>query len=661
MKTCLSIILVAAICSFTILHSENSYGDFFLPPGLPNGNGAFPVPPPGKPKNENGLIKRVVPLKPTHTVVGPGVYRNLITVKFSEGSDIRLRGGRLTSLRGADIGALHRVLALHKVSKIGRLFGRPEPDLENERQEGQRKSGEELADLALYHSIEIDETTDPEALIDALNNLAFVEIAYPAPISQPAANGSGSSTTPPAPPPAAQPTDIPPVTPSLVDYQGYLGDPPLGIGAQWAWANKGYSRGQGVTVVDVEGGWNVDHEDLELTAANIVGGTNRTDDPKWHQHGTAVLGVIAGYNNSYGVTGIASEVGKKLVSAFDGAVFNAANAINIAASHSGFGDILLIELQNGGPTCNPAYVPAEHSPAEFDAIKTATANGKIAVEAAGNGGVNLDDATCYGNLFDRSARDSGAILVGAGASPNIYLAPANFSNYGSRVDVQGWGQFVTTTGCSLDFPCYFDGGGDVNQFYTGSFGGTSSASAVVTGASAVIQSHFRNAKGSTLNSNAMRQLLVNTGTPQQQGNHIGPMPNLVNALSQQLPTVDIKANGSDGPIFISGATPVDLVASLDPGGFANAEADWWVAAYVRELGTWYYLDSSGQWTTQAVPIYQGPLFALGPASIYTSLVPSWYTYDVYARVDLNRNGIADTPLYYDVVTVTVSGSGGGGS
>lgn len=654
MKTFLTAILIAVVCSFTILYTEPSYSSDFLPPGLPNGNGAFPIPPPGKPKNENGLIKRAVPLKPVRTVLGPGVSRNFITVKFSEGSDIRLRSGRLTSLRGADLGALHRTLAQYKVSKIERLFGRPEPDLENERQEGQKMSGEELADLSLYHTIEIDETTDPEALINALNSLAIVEIAYPEPIPQPA--GLGSSGPGPIPPPAVVvPSDIPPVTPNFVSRQGYLVDPPFGIGAQWAWANKPYSRGEGVNVADVEGGWNVDHEDLELTTANVVGGTNNTADP-WFHHGTAVLGVIAGFDNNYGVTGISSKVGMKMVSIYNGPTqTSSANAVNVAASNIGFGDILLIEVQHVGTEinqgCSPVgYVPVEYDLADFESIKAATANGKIVVELAGNGAVNLDNQIVYGDLFNRSVRDSGAILVGAGTSSNNYPlnSPLCFSNYGSRVDVQGWGELVATTGYGV----LFDGEGDVNQFY-GFFSGTSSASAIVTGASAAVQSHFKNVKGSTLNSNAMRQLLINTGTPQAGTNHIGPLPNLVSALSQQLPTADVKANGSDGPISISGTTPVNLTASFNPGGFTNADADWWVAAYVRELATWYYLNSSGQWTTQAVPIYQGPLFALSPTSIYTSVVPSGYTYDVYVGVDLNRNGTIDNPLYYDVVTVTV--------
>ena len=108
------------------------------------------------------------------------------------------------------------------------------------------------------------------------------------------------------------------------------------------------------------------------------------------------------------------------------------------------------------------------------------------IEAAGNGAQDLDDPIYntpakgfpadWSNPFARGARDSGAIVVGAGAPPagthgnNSYTdrARLDFSNYGSVVDVQGWGREVTSTG-------YGDlqGGADQNKWYTDQFSGTS--------------------------------------------------------------------------------------------------------------------------------------------------------------------------------------------
>src|SRR5262249_33446305 len=128
-------------------------------------------------------------------------------------------------------------------------------------------------------------------------------------------------------------------------------------------------------------------------------------------------------------------------------VYNIANAINVARLQTTPGDVILIEQQ--APVCGLTdYGPVEWYQSAYDAIKTSTAAGRIVVEAAGNGSVNLDRASCH-NLFKRTVLDSGAIMVGAGAPPaysQTDRARLYFSTYGSRVDLQGWGFSVATTG-----------------------------------------------------------------------------------------------------------------------------------------------------------------------------------------------------------------------
>ena len=51
---------------------------------------------------------------------------------------------------------------------------------------------------------------------------------------------------------------------------------------------------------------------------------------------------------------------------------------------------MLIELQGGGR--RGRYVPVEHWDDNFDAIRAASARGVIVIEAAGNGGENIDHA-----------------------------------------------------------------------------------------------------------------------------------------------------------------------------------------------------------------------------------------------------------------------------
>ena len=525
----------------------------------------------------NEIVNRKVPNKPFHTVIGEGVSRERIVVKFVEGSDIRLRNEKLTSLKGIDLANLHNIFTNYKFSKIYRLFSRPEEDLIYEKNRGQEMSGKELADLNLYYTIWVDNSSNTEAFIDALNRLEIVEIAYPEPIPQLS---------------MANPYDIPPGTPYMVLSQEYLNDPPLGIGATWAW-NFSPARGEGIKLIDVEGGWTIDHEDLKLDGSELICGDN-SNTFRWRQHGTAMLGMIIGYDNDYGVTGIASKVEVKLASIMNVGI---PNAINNAAGYASPGDIILIPLGYGCPSLpNQACLPVEYYEADFNTIQTATANGKIVVEAAGNGSQNLDDPS-YNNYFNRNSRDSGAIMVGAGSSSDH--SPLSFTNYGSRLDIQGWGENVMTTGYGYTF----NGDGDENQYYWTHFSGTSSASSMVAGAAILIQSYLKNVKGYTLNPTSMRQRLAITGTPQTGTNHIGPLPNLKNAL-QSFVRAEIIGTWNSGFWYYNLATltwtqmyssiPIHPMAAIAAGdvtldGRADVISSW-------DSGLWYQNGATLLWT-----------------------------------------------------------------
>ena len=71
------------------------------------------------------------------------------------------------------------------------------------------------------------------------------------------------------------------------------------------------------------------------------------------------------------------------------------------------------------------------------------------MEPAGNGNENLDDTSLFGSSFPDGKPNSGAIIVGAGAAC-AGGAPGRsrlgFSDYDSRVNLQGLGECVTTTG-----------------------------------------------------------------------------------------------------------------------------------------------------------------------------------------------------------------------
>ena len=315
----------------------------------------------------------------------------------------------------------------------------------------------------------------------------------------------------------------PVTTPSFESYQGYLGPAPHGIDAPAAW-RRGF-RGAGVWFADVEGGWNAGHEDLPGDRIAHVSG-KPIPDPSWRAHGTAVLGQVVGRDNGKGVVGIAPDVERVFTASIGGQ--SVARAIDQVARELRPGDVLLIELQGTGP--RGRFLPVEYWDDVFDAIRVATRRGVIVIEAAGNGNEDLDHPA-YDRKLDRARRDSGAIMVGAGAPPRegfVDRARLDFSNYGSRVDVQGWGRKVAT----LDYGDLQACDGPArDRHYTGEFSGTSSASPIVAGAAVILEGIARE-RGAVIAPAQLRDLLRETGTPQAGDTRkaIGPRPDLERAI-----------------------------------------------------------------------------------------------------------------------------------
>ena len=356
--------------------------------------------------------------------------------------------------------------------------------------------------------------------------------------------------------PRAAPTDMSPAaTPDFIARQGYLEVAPGGIDARFAWTKPG-GRGDNVRVIDLEWGWNFSHEDLLANSGGLLDGSNATDT----DHGTAVIG---GDVNGMGVHGISPNA---RVSAISFIGNSSAQAIRKAADRLLPGDVILLEIHRPGPRATGSgqmgYIAIEWWPDDFAAIVYATSRGIIVVEAAGNGFQNLDDAIYstrpagfpagWRSPFNRANPQCGAILVGAGAPPpgthgrnhGADRSRLDFSNYGSAVDVQGWGREVTTTGRSWGVADLHNGGG--NAWYTDQFSGTSSASPVVVGAVAAMQGWLRAAGKPLLTSVAARDALRATGSPQQNEpgrpatQRIGNRPNLRALHARLFPKLSIK-------------------------------------------------------------------------------------------------------------------------
>ncbi|WP_462418966.1 S8 family serine peptidase [Kytococcus sp. Marseille-QA3725] len=445
-----------------------------------------------------------------------------IQLKLAEGTSPEALSGTL-SAAGDD--AVSSLAAAGTLRDLRPMVDRPASDLRALKATAAQRSGAEQADMSLWMLAEVDAADMDEALAD-LNADPDVEVAMaqPLPAQEPLVDQQAVATTPLA---GLRADGADPVntlaTPDFTDRQAYRGPASeQGIEALAGHELPG-GKGKNVNVVDVEYNWHRDHEDLTPLARDGALLETGTPDPQYGSHGTAVMGEIVGQENEFGVTGIAPSATpfmSNAISLENG--WTPGAAIALAAEKMEAGDVILLELQVNG--CGGGYAPVELDPASYDAIKTATAKGIHVVEAAGNGTQDLDSGCYGGEGFPDGKGDSGAIIVGAGAGSRSGATPGSrldFSTYGSRVNVQAWGETVTSAG-------YGDlHGSDQTTYYTDGFSGTSSASPIVTGAVAQISS-IAEERGVELDPAAMRDLLVETGTPQPEGDSgkIGPLPNV---------------------------------------------------------------------------------------------------------------------------------------
>jgi hypothetical protein len=441
---------------------------------------------------------------------------------------LRARSTGVGSVGGADTASLESRLAA-RGAVLRPLFGLSEDRLRSQMDAVASSAAaasdvpEAVPDLTLFYRVEAPGES-LEQLAEELRADPLVEAAYVKPPGEPpemtiVPSGNINDMQPDV-------ADAPPATPNFVARQGYLAAAPGGIDAQFAWTLPGGS-GSGIRVTDCEWAWRFSHEDLLQNQSGVIAGTSigNTD------HGTAVIGVISGDRNSVGVTGIAPDAN---ISASSFSDQSTPQAIKAAADKLGRGDIILLEIHRPGPrTPTPpsgqfGFIAIEWWPDDFAAIRYAIAKGIIVVEAAGNGFQNLDDPiydtrpagfpASWRNPFNPANPSSGAVLVGAGAPPpgthgadhGPDCSRLDFSNYGARVDVQGWGREVTSAG-------YGDlqGGSSEDLWYTDHFSGTSSASPVVVGALTCTQGVLRARGHRRLTSEGARRLVRACGSPQQ--------------------------------------------------------------------------------------------------------------------------------------------------
>lgn len=494
------------------------------PVRFPETRAPYYVPPQEFPPHDGVLKPRAVTPRDFYLNLVDVSNQHVLIVKFTEESQVRWDGHWPYSKAGQDLVDVYAFLARHpEIEMYRESRSIPEATLDEWERTGEANMGEDLANLNNFYVLQLNPNPAPLTLLKEVIELKAVETAFYLPKVTPAC------------------TDLSPMTPGWQGSQGYLNAAPTGIDADFARGYHGFGAGNPFAMcIDIEQDWTEDHEDFP-TSFGVIG----DDGGNPAAHGDAVIGEMMACSTSYGVTGICYNVVPQGVAwpqaAGDDDEHRWENAFNTANNNLVAGESYLIEIHSQGPSpggnCDSScgncgqwrYVAVEFWDNVFSAIQTHTANGVIVYEAAGNGQMDLDNAI-YGNRFNRGFRNSHAIIVGANGGNGSMTAPC-WSNYGSRVDLSGWGNSVTTCG----YGDLWMGGTNRNQWYTSVFNGTSSATPIVTGAGNDLQGIAQGKYHLTLTADQIRTFLSETGTAWTGSHEIGEQPDLAQAVHRVEP------------------------------------------------------------------------------------------------------------------------------
>ncbi len=205
------------------------------------------------------------------------------------------------------------------------------------------------------------------------------------------------------------------------------------------------------------------------------------------KHGTHVAGIIAAQrNNGVGMNGVASNVEIMAIRAVpDGDEYDKDIALGIRYA-----------VDNGAKVINTSFGKyySTHPEWVWDAIKYASDNDVLIVNAAGNEGINLDSKQVYPNDQQLTGAEISDTFLTVGALNFKYGSEmvANFSNYGkSNVDVFAPGVKIWAT-TPLNTYEYLQG--------------TSMASPETAGVAAIIRSYYPK-----LTAAQVKQIIMDSG------------------------------------------------------------------------------------------------------------------------------------------------------
>jgi type VII secretion-associated serine protease mycosin len=282
-----------------------------------------------------------------------------------------------------------------------------------------------------------------------------------------------------------------------------------------------YSTGEGVLVAVVDGGVDPRHPDLE---GSVLPGTDLTlagrlagDDPRgWkdrYGHGTGMAGLIAAHGRSLGIAPKATI--QPVRTFFDGGQFDGTEipeGVMWAATHGA----KVINVSAG----------TDHEPALEEAVKTAARNDVVVVAGVGNKPRTTE--------IGYPAAYRGVLAVGAvDRSGNR----ADFSLTGPEVMITAPGVDITSPG--------LNGGYTANSF------GTSDATAIVSGAVALVRAKYPQLTASEV-IRRITETADDKGPPGKDDDYGYGVLNIVRALTAELAS----PTPSAGPAQDSGGIPL---------------------------------------------------------------------------------------------------------
>lgn len=126
------------------------------------------------------------------------------------------------------------------------------------------------------------------------------------------------------------------------------------------------------------------------------------------------------------------------------------------------------------------------------------------------------------------------------------------------------------------------------------------------------------------------------------------------------PVVDIKVNGSDGPVTVTTSQTVSATIHLNVGRYGGRTVEWYVLAHDVTRNVWFQYVAPFNTTSWRSPWTGGtslqvPLFNVPSYEVLHLNGMAAGQYEFYFGIDLNRNGMIDLDtLYFDSVSVTVT-------